>query len=655
MKKSLLLLSLLIIVPLASAAQINMNSSFGQGGTLIAQVVGDFIHPLQQQNILLYNGHVRVSFIPYINSINNTYYIYGQLSGHAPGDYSLVLTGLTYYESGQVSTSDISKNFTITSKSAGFYITPGFIQTSNNFSIGAGNIGGQSITVSSFLAGAAPDANSNLFGQDYSGEASNTSIQSGSGQQVGFAVNNNTNPFSIAVLKSGSTEYYVPVLFNKEQYLAEIASQEPASPPPQEQTGSSGSGTTASPIVLIFGQGTPAVDANISRNYIYVNLSVSGPNLSNITYYLYNASTLVNKAVYTYPREYINWTGLKDSEYTYYAVAYNTSGSRSQTPVRSVLTDTTPPKSIAYAETSPGNDSYKFGSETNGSVIVHLFAVDGSGIGVNPTYPVYCIDLTDNCTPAETMNSSGVLVSANGTSYIRFFSEDLLGNTEQIQSKQIDINRTEGNITGNKTGIENVTPANFSVQPTLLQIDLATDSNTTRYIYISNKGNQSVNITMTVPEDLKDYIFLPENISIDANTTTKVEMNISSGPNSTLAKDVVNISSGNVSHYSYVLLNFSQGYVPANNSSQGNSSQVFQTCAEIGGQICGSGTCSAQSQRTVEGICCLGTCTAQKTSSAGKSIGWTLAVIAIIAAVAFFSIRYRKAKGPKVNLLHPGK
>ena len=82
MKKVLLLMSILLIFPLISAVQINMNSNFSQGQTLIAQVAGNFINQIQKQNILLYNNYERVSFIPTVQKIGDDFYIYGQLLGN---------------------------------------------------------------------------------------------------------------------------------------------------------------------------------------------------------------------------------------------------------------------------------------------------------------------------------------------------------------------------------------------------------------------------------------------------------------------------------------------------------------------------------------------------------------------------------------------
>ncbi len=97
----------LIAAPLASAVQISMNSSFSQGETLFAQISGNFLDAVQQQDILLYEGHVRIPFIPSVNKENGIFYIYGQLQGKAPGNYSIVLSGVRYMESGAVKAPDV--------------------------------------------------------------------------------------------------------------------------------------------------------------------------------------------------------------------------------------------------------------------------------------------------------------------------------------------------------------------------------------------------------------------------------------------------------------------------------------------------------------------------------------------------------------------
>lgn len=193
-------LFLFLSLSLVSAVQINMNSNFSQGETLIAQVSGNFINGLQQQNVLLYNGHVRVSFIPYIQEFGSQYYIYGQLAGKPAGNYSLVLTGISYLQAGQVNNSDVTQNFTITNSSADFSVNPGFVETENNFSVSIENLAANSISVSYFLENSLQNQSSII------------QLNSGQTNSVSFSVNSSgQDQLLYAVLETNNTEYEIPV------------------------------------------------------------------------------------------------------------------------------------------------------------------------------------------------------------------------------------------------------------------------------------------------------------------------------------------------------------------------------------------------------------------------------------------------------------
>lgn len=207
MRKILWLLLLLLLLPLLSAVQINLNSNFSQGETLTSQIFGNFINSIQPENILLYEGHVRVSFIPYVSFDNGTYYIYGQLTGKSPGNYSLVLSGITYFESGKTKSEDVSKNFTILNNTADFSIDPGFVNTksSESFFINAQNLGGDILYVNSYLSNGLSDIN---------GSSANYSILPGETKKIDFSVSKIDVSKVDAVLKTVNTSYIVPVFLS---------------------------------------------------------------------------------------------------------------------------------------------------------------------------------------------------------------------------------------------------------------------------------------------------------------------------------------------------------------------------------------------------------------------------------------------------------
>ncbi len=68
---------------------------------------------------------------------------------------------------------------------------------------------------------------------------------------------------------------------------------------------------------IAYGTGTENNGANVSRNWTYVNVSVTETNFANITFILRNDTATVNTSTYTSLILTINWTNLADANYTY--------------------------------------------------------------------------------------------------------------------------------------------------------------------------------------------------------------------------------------------------------------------------------------------------------------------------------------------------
>jgi len=90
--------------------------------------------------------------------------------------------------------------------------------------------------------------------------------------------------------------------------------------------------------------------------------------------------------------------------------------------------------------TTAAPTSYAFGTWTNsGSVAVTQSTVDVGGSGVAASYPAYCIDTTNTCTPGTSGTVLSVICSADSicTQYVRYRSADNAGNIETIKNSQI--------------------------------------------------------------------------------------------------------------------------------------------------------------------------------------------------------------------------
>jgi len=99
----------------------------------------------------------------------------------------------------------------------------------------------------------------------------------------------------------------------------------------------------------------------------------------------------------------------------------------------SFMIDNTAPTTTASA------GSYTFNTWTNQDVTISLSCDDGSGSGCDKTY--YCTDTSNSCTPT-TEYSSSFTITAEGTTYVRFYSKDRAGNNESVSYKIVKIDKT---------------------------------------------------------------------------------------------------------------------------------------------------------------------------------------------------------------------
>ena len=85
------------------------------------------------------------------------------------------------------------------------------------------------------------------------------------------------------------------------------------------------------------------------------------------------------------------------------------------------------------------NSNYTFNTWTSSTYINVTLSCSDSGVGCDVTQ--YCLDTVNNCTPNLTY-STPVRISTEGISYIRYRSNDTLGNLETTKSQTIKIDTT---------------------------------------------------------------------------------------------------------------------------------------------------------------------------------------------------------------------
>ncbi len=105
---------------------------------------------------------------------------------------------------------------------------------------------------------------------------------------------------------------------------------------------------------------------------------------------------------------------------TFYIQCRNVGGTSSEY-VYTLNRDTTPP-------TTTNNYAYN-NTWRNSAANIGLFCSD-TGIGCNKTY--FCFDSSNSCSPSNQYNGSAINIVAEGTTYLRYYSIDSLGNIENV-------------------------------------------------------------------------------------------------------------------------------------------------------------------------------------------------------------------------------
>jgi len=207
-------LSILIIsIQIISAVQIEMNDEYSQGETLIAKISGNFIDAIGNSNILFYRDYIRVPTQFTISKINEDYYLYAILTNKVQGNYSLQIQNVKYKVATQVKEDTIIKNFIIKNTTADFYVTPGFVKTSEDFFLELTNLLDSKIQIEIFYENSSEEEGffESLFGTGSSTQT--VELSSGQIKKINFYFNDSINESTLTTinLTTENISYSVPV------------------------------------------------------------------------------------------------------------------------------------------------------------------------------------------------------------------------------------------------------------------------------------------------------------------------------------------------------------------------------------------------------------------------------------------------------------
>jgi len=197
----------------------------------------------------------------------------------------------------------------------------------------------------------------------------------------------------------------------------------------------------------------------------------------------------------------------------------------------------------------------------------------------------------------------------------------------------------------------------FKFEPQKINIQIPTNSDSKRIVYILNTGREAEDISLSVSSGIEEYVVVsPQEIgSISKDSAEKIEISIESGEDEKNMSGWITATVESETNETFttklsVSLEFISDFIPENETSE--EEFIVTTCVQLGGVICGEGEiCTGETKSVKDGVCCLAPpiCEEPEKTSKGKVIGWSIIVIVILFLFWFFK-RYKRAR-PKVNLL----
>ena len=160
--------------------------------------------------------------------------------------------------------------------------------------------------------------------------------------------------------------------------------------------------------LIAYGAGTENNDSIKPQNFIFVNVSVTEINEANITFELYNSTSLVNSTTFNEGTRTINWSNLQDGTYYYNVGLSDIIGNSNSTETRTIILDMIFP---ALAVISPVQNA----DYSNSTILINI-----SSNGEN----IFFFNGTEN----ETYTAPVYRVFSEGSNILIAYANDTVGN-----------------------------------------------------------------------------------------------------------------------------------------------------------------------------------------------------------------------------------
>ena len=125
MKKIGSLLLLLFLISSVSAISTDMKEIYNQGETLIVEILGNILQPIDKEDVEIFRGHVQVPIDYDVKRVGDNYYFYG-IAPLDENNYTLKINDIFTTVNGVEERIDFEQNFTTSNEISPYSIKPGF-------------------------------------------------------------------------------------------------------------------------------------------------------------------------------------------------------------------------------------------------------------------------------------------------------------------------------------------------------------------------------------------------------------------------------------------------------------------------------------------------------------------------------------------------
>jgi hypothetical protein len=236
--------------------------------------------------------------------------------------------------------------------------------------------------------------------------------------------------------------------------------------------------------VPIFESPTNNNGANITSTSIFVNVSVTETNEVNITFLLYNSSSLVNESTFTTAIRTINWSVTSDLTYRYNVTVSDISSNRNTTETRIISLDSSGPI-ISYVAPTEVNNTFI----NQNFILINVTASDASLQSIrielfNENHSL--INTSQTSTSPNDINFSSY---GDGNYFYNASANDSAGQTSYLETRNITLDTIFPAV--------NIThPQNRTYATTSLTINFsASDRNRNTCYYTTDGGTTNTTLT----------------------------------------------------------------------------------------------------------------------------------------------------------------